>query len=72
MEPPSGLQQENAALRAEQVALKRKPSALEDEYAALKARRAELEHRLEQAGTDLEVATHAKGPAGPSDPGGSD
>ena len=68
MKPPSdsGLEQENAALRAEQAALKRKLSALEDENAVLKVRRAELE-RLAQASvagahqaTDLEGATLAK------------
>jgi hypothetical protein len=75
MEPPSDLQQENAALLAEQAALKRRA-------AALTARRAELERRLaenspEQAAaavsphqaTELEVAPHAKEPP---DPGGRD
>jgi hypothetical protein len=65
MEPPSDsdLEQEHAALLAEQPALKRKLRALED------ARRAELE-RLAQAGpdqqaTDLEGATQVKRPLGP-------
>jgi hypothetical protein len=75
MEPPSdsALEQENAALRAEQAALKRKLSALEDENAVLKVRRAELE-RLAQAAaarahqaTDLEEAPLAKGQSDPGD-----
>jgi hypothetical protein len=39
MEPPSdsALEQDNAALRAEQLALKRKLSALEDENAVLRS-----------------------------------
>ena len=69
MEPPSdsALEQENAALRAEQAALKRKLSALEHENAALEVRRAELE-RLAQAAaarahqaTDPEEAPPFKG-----------
>jgi hypothetical protein len=67
MEPPSALQQEYAALLAENVALK-------ERVAALEARRAELE-RLEQAATaagdhqatDLEGAPHAKGQSDPGD-----
>jgi len=68
----SALEQENAALRAEQAALKRKLSALEHENAALEVRRAELE-RLAQAAaagahqvTNPEPAPPAKGR---SDPG---
>jgi len=75
MKPPSdsALEQENAALRAEQAALKRKLSALEDENALLKVRRAELE-RLAQAATadahqetDLEGAPLAKAQSDPGD-----
>jgi hypothetical protein len=75
MEPPSdsALEQENAALRAEQAALKRKLSMLEDENAVLKARRTELE-RLAQAAaagahqaTDLEGAPFAEGQSEPGD-----
>ena len=74
MEPPSDsdLEQEHAALLAEQATLKRKLRALEEENAALNARRAELE-RLAQAGPatgdqqapDLEGATQVKRPLGP-------
>ena len=71
----SALEQENAALRAEQAALKRKLSALEHENAALEVRRAELE-RLAQAAaagahqaTDLEGVPPAKRQ---SDPGNLD
>jgi regulator of replication initiation timing len=71
MEPPSELEQKNAALLAEQAALKRKVTALEDENAVLKARRVLLERRLAQTATDLEVPLQAKGPGGPSDPIGS-
>jgi|APDOM4702015118_1054815.scaffolds.fasta_scaffold1066942_1 hypothetical protein len=77
MEPPSdsALEQENAALRAEQAALKRKLSALEHENAALEVRRAELE-RLAQAaaaGTHLATALEGAPPAkGQSDLGDRD
>jgi hypothetical protein len=75
MEPPSELEQEKAALLAEQAALKRR-------VAELTARRANLERRLAEnpheqtatavgphQGTDLEVTPDAKGQP---DSGGGD
>ena len=76
MGPPSEseLEQENAALRAEQAALKRALKALENKNAALKVRQAELE-RLAQAAAAGHQATGPEGapPAkGQSDPGNLD
>jgi len=75
MEPPSdsALEQENAALRAEQAALKRKLSALEDENALLKVRRAELERLAQAANADAHQETKpertplTKAQSGPGD-----
>jgi len=75
MEPPSdsALEQEYAALLAEQAALKRKLRALENNNAALKVRQAELE-RLAQAAAagahqdnDLEGPPPAKRQSGDRD-----
>ena len=67
MEPPSDseLEQENAALRAEQAALKRTLKALENKNAALKVRQAELERLAQAAAASAHQAT---GPE-QSDPG---
>ena len=64
MEPPSdsALEQENAALRAEQAALKRRLSALEDENAVLKVRRAELERLAQAAGAGAHQVPDLGGP----------
>jgi len=77
MEPPSdsALEQENAALRAEQAALKRKLRALENKNAALKVRQAELERLAQAAAAGAHQATDPEGaPAakGQSDPGNLD
>ena len=77
MEPvrPGALEQENAALRVEQAALKRKLRALEDKNAVLKVRQAELERLAQAAAAGAHQATDPEGapPAkGQSDPGNLD
>lgn len=64
MEPPSAsaLEQENAALRAEQAALKRKLRALENKNAALKVRHAALERLSQAAAADAHQPTDPEGP----------
>ena len=78
MEPPSDsdLEQEHAALLAEQAALKRKLRALEEENAALNARRAELERLAQAAAAGGHQPTEIEGEPqgeplgkGQSDPG---
>ena len=73
MQPPSdsALEQEYAALLAEQAALKRKLSALENKNAALKVRQAELEQLAQAAAAGAHQATDPEGapPAEESDPG---
>jgi hypothetical protein len=78
MDPPSDLEQEYAALLAEQAALRRKVRALEYKNAVLQAREAELKRQLaesppEQAATaggdpqatNLEGTPDAKGQPDP-------
>ena len=63
MKPPNGsaLEQENAALRAEQVALMRKLRALENKNAALKVRQAELEQLAQAAAAGTHQPTDPEG-----------
>ena len=63
MKPPSegALEQENAALRAEQAAMKRKLRALENKNAVLKVRQAELERLAQAAATGANQATDPEG-----------
>ena len=71
----SALEQENAALRAEQAALKRKLRALEHKNAALKVRQAELERLAQAAAAGPHQVAGPEGapPAkGQSDPGNLD
>jgi hypothetical protein len=77
MGPPSDseLEQENAALRAEQAALKRTLKALENKNAALKVRQAELERLAQAAAAGPHQATgpeEAPPAKGQSDPGNLD
>jgi peptidoglycan hydrolase CwlO-like protein len=77
MKPPSAssLEQENAALRAEQAGLQRKLRELENKNAALKVRQAELERLAQAAAAGAHQATDPEGapPAkGQSDPGNID
>jgi len=74
MEPPSdsALEQEYAALLAEQAALKQKLRALENKNAALKVRQAELERLAEAAAARAHHATDLDGAEASSDPGDSD
>ena len=64
MDPPSdsALEQEYAALLAEQAALKRKLSALEHENAVLKVRRAELERLAQAAASGAHQVNDLEGP----------
>jgi hypothetical protein len=71
----SELEQENAALRAEQAALKRTLKALENKNAALKVRQAELERLAQAAAAGAHQATVPEGPLPAkeqSDPGSPD